>query len=379
MAPNRLPSVTACPPKLEGWTPLANFTLAKINDKAPQILAKGLPQGSLCQREESNAVSYYVRNDRNAFVDLLLLPPKQGLLQSPSISDDALSVAIALIAARRHPGAQDAQQFTVLEKTPPPLVDTENAGIDWSVVDAGLTPALVTLIRFEMQDYDNELFRQAQHGDAYYVTHDTEKLLRIVATLQEVKRDLTAVGQQEAADEVNHAAVQLTFIQTTQESKLPFYKRHMKEIILVALATYFGGLAVGAGFHDAVPLANYRNIAIKRVYQWMRDFFRGPGSGGAGASGGSVSASPVASPPAAVEFSSLDDRVDAGEVADFQIDPTRAYDPLQHIHINGTAVAAVVIIGGVALLVPVVIPYVAVVSPEAVSLATGVGVFAASH
>lgn len=369
VTPNRLPSVMNCPSQLEGWTSLANFTLAKINDKATQILARGLPTGSFCARTDAGAVTYYVRAERSPFVDLLLMPAKQNFLQAPSMTDDEFASAIALIAARRHPDAHDAKQFASFEQTPPPVVDAKDVGVDWVVMDAALVPSLVTLIRFEMQDYDNVLFRKARYGDAYYVTADTGALSQMIATLQEIKRDLAVVGLQGAADSVNMAAVQATYIQSHLQATQPFWKKPFHELWPLVVVGAVGAAGIGWGFHEGGVLSTKLHQGAEKLAEWIRNNRNPPPSGGSAAAGAGTSAG----------SSSLDHRVDSGEAADFQIDPTRSYDPLQHIHINGAAVATVVIVGGVALLLPEIIPLVAGASPEAVSLATGLGVFAASH
>lgn len=379
--PRNLSAVITCPPQLDQWTPLANFALAKINDNATKILAKGLPRDSFCQREVAGVVSYYVQNERSGFVDLLLLPPKQSLLQMPQMSDDEFSGAIALVAARRHPAPHSTQQLVLLDKAPPPIVDQEEAGVDWVVMDAALVPSLVTLIRFEMQDDDNVLFRQARFGDAYYVTANTEALSQMIAILQEIKRDLTVVGLQSAADSVNMLAVQTTYIQTHLQATQPFWKKPFHELWPLAVMGAVGAVGIGWGFHEGGILSTKLHHGVARLVEWIRNNRNPPtpptaGIGGMGSHGAMPTASHV---PTSDEFSSLDDRVDAGEAADFQIDPTRSYNRLQHFHINGAAVAAVVIAGGVVLLIPEIIPLVAAASPEAVSFATGLGAFAASR
>jgi hypothetical protein len=355
---SRLSSVPACPPQLEGWTPLANFTLARINEKAPQILAKGLPQGSLCQKTESSSISYYVHGSKSAFVELLLMPAKRSFLDAPQSSDDELSQAITLITERRHPDAAAAQALSMLDKSPPPTVSSDEVGLAWVVVDSTLTPQLVTLLRHELNDAENNLFRHARVGDAYYVTTDTEQLGRIIAVAQEVKRDLSVVGLHDAAMGVNAVAVQLTYIQTHHHNSQPFWKKSFHELWPLGVAAVFTGWGVGYLFHAGGD----GWVATKKLVAKLFDNDKGPKD-----------------PPPSAGASGPDDRVDAGEAADFQIDSKRDYEALQHVHVNGTAVAAVIVIGGIVFLLPELVPVLAGVSPEAASLATGLGAFAASH
>lgn len=380
---NRLSALPVCPPKLEGWTPIGNFALAKGNDNAPQVLAKGLPQGSFCQQTDSfmKTVSYFVRNDATNFVNLLFTPPKVGMLVAPPPSDEEIDAAIALIASRRHPEPGESEKMAALDKNPPPIQDNDYDVEDWKMLDGNLTPSLVTLIRHEMKDSDNILFRQAdKSGESYFVTKDVEKLERMEDVLIKIKRDLTAIGQLDVSGEANQISLQLVYIIAAQQSKQLFLNKPKRELMTTTV-TYLGGvLVLGMGFHIGGVLAAKMLQGPSKIAEWIRNNRKPPsaGAGGAGASGETADAPrPDASPSA--EFSLLDDRVDAGEGADFQNDPTRSYDPIQHVHINGTAIAVVVVAGGVILLVPEIVPFIAMTSPEAVSLATWVGVFAASH
>ncbi len=372
---NRLPSIATCPPKLEGWKPLADFPLAKLSDlHAPEIVAKGLPQGSFCQRVESGATSYFVQEARSAFVDLLLMPHKQGILETPPVSDDELSAAIALITARRHPSTEESQKLAVFEKAPP-LVDTSDAGIDWIVVDADLNQSLVTLLRFELDDHDNALFRLARHGDAFYVTADTENLSHIISILQEVKRDLTVVGQHDAAESVNMAATQLAFIQTHVQGTQPFWKKPFRELWPMGATALIAGATIAWQFAEAPGWVGHRQRLFATIAEWIRNH-RNPPSAGAGGTGGGSGVVNTNGDANGVQFSTIDDHVDAGEQADFQIDPRRAYDPLHHYHINGAMVAVGVALGAVALVLPEILPVMAEAAPEWAPLAAGTAALA---
>lgn len=367
---NHLPSVAACPPKVEGWTPLSSMPLAILNDKATTLLAKGLPLGNLCQKTgpSPGATSYFVRADAMHFATLLLTPPT---------GNADVDIALALVTARRHPEPEATAQLVAFEKNPPTKVDPELAGIEWLVVDANLTPSLMTFIRHEMNDSDNVLFRQAQRGASYYVTRDTEKISRMVSVLQEAKRDLSEIAQQEVAGDVNEIAVQLTYVQTHLQASQAFWNKPLRELWPLTVVGVFLGLGAGYLFGEGLELVQCRKQLFAKIAEWIHNN-RNPPSAGAGGGGG-ASAPARVDPVSDAEFSSVDNREDAGEQADFQIDPTRAYDPIQHIHINGTAIAAVVVAGGVLLLLPELLPVLAATSPETVTLVTGLGAFAAAH
>lgn len=378
----RMSAVPACPPQLEGWTALSSF--ANVTDKSPPLLARGLPAGGLCQRADAGAMSYYVRNDRSAFVDLLLTPQRPSLFQMPLISDDELEAAIALIAARRHPDAAAAEQMAAFEKESMPVVNADNAGEDWVVMDVAVVPSLVALIRFEKQDHGNALFRKASDGDSYYVTADTGSLSRLINTLQEVKRDLTVVGLQGAADSVNAMAVQTAMIMTRLQATQPFWKKPLHELWPLVVVGAVGAVGIGWGFHEGGVLAAKLHQGAARLAEWIRNNRRPPsgGAGGAGL-GGDVGATRLRSvsmpSDGGNEFSALDDRADAGERADFQMDPSRSYERLEECRISGAAVASVAMACGIVLLLPEVAPFLAGISPEAASVAAGVGAFATSH
>lgn len=358
---------------------LANFS--QYLEKSAQRLQVGLPVGALCRRIVAGNVSYFVQTRRFEFAELILRSAKTGPFEAPEELDMGFSKAIALITDRRHPSAEDITHIAEMGKTPPAQIEKDHANDEWSVVNAGLTPELVVLIRYELNDHDNSLFRKAQHGDAYYVTTDVEKLSQIIEMLREVTRDLTVVGQGAAASFVGGVVNQLDAVRLYQYSTQPFYRKPLSELLPLVGSVLAGGLAAGYLFHAGGDLWMATKRGVAKLFD-KND--RNPPSAGAGGAGigsdvGVTRLRPVSAPSDADEFVSLDDRVDAGESADFQIDPTRAYDRLQHFHINGAAVAAVAVVGGVALLVPVTIPYLTAASPEAISLATGIGVWAASH
>lgn len=364
----RLKAVATCPPKLGGWEPLGNFPLAAIDERAPEVLAKDLPQGSLCQRNDSGQTSYYVQNQRSDFVNLLFMPPRDNDQQP--LSEDELSVATQLVTARRHPSADETRQLAALEKSPPPVVDGKSAGIDWIVVEAALTPALVTLVRLEMHDHDNALFRHARKGDAYYVTADVETLSRIITIIQEVDRDLSVIGQNKAAASTKDLAMQLALIQINQRNVQSFLKKPFRELAPMVIIGAVSVVAAGWGFAEGMELVQHRKVLFTKIVEWIRNNRRPPSSGAGGVSGNN-DASGSDRAPENLKFSSLDDREDAGEAADFQIDSERAYEPLHHIHVNGAAVAAGVVMGAVLLVLPEIAPALVESSPEIVSWTAG--------
>lgn len=418
VASNSLPSVAACPSPLAGWTDLTQTPAIQVfreilfadpkrggplplsgnAEDDPQALAQksaslsqyvnqtvetlqaGLPQGSLCQQNVAGNTAYFVKTTDLKFVELILKSVNRGPFETLQEMDMGFSKAIDLITARRHAVESDAVQIAAFVKAMPPVIAPDDDASDWNVVSTGLTSSLVALIRFEMGDQDNVLFRKARYGEAYYVTTDVEKLPRMIAMLREVKRDLEVVGQLGAATGVSGVIEQLNQIYGYKEASKSSLQRPPAEILVAALGGIAVGLAAGFFFHAGGDLW----VVTKRALVKWLDATKNDGNPpSAGVAGGAshVVATAHESPASADtdEFNAIDNRVDAGEAADFQNDPLRAYDPVQHFHVNGVAVASVAVVGGVALLVPVVIPYLVAASPEVVSLATGVGALAVSR
>jgi hypothetical protein len=335
------------------------------------LLLQALPANALCQGYNDQ---YYAREESVPFVNLLL-STKPTLFDNLKLSDSDMEVAIQLAATHRY-GDGYAQLLKRYDQ-PLPVVPADEIGIEWAIVDARFPSILVTLVRHEMTDTTNSLFRRTAGGASLYVPTDIETLSKMTVVLREVRRDLMRAHQPSVANEVQDIAKWLGEIRQAETLNQPFWKKPWQALwptILVSAASLLVGSAIGgyitgrmfalSGHHEhARQLRLMTEAAAKEAAKKAEQAAKQKGDG----RGPKDPPPPAAGSPGASASTAVEERVDdGGEAGHFQaLDDHRHQRPVE---INGTAVAAVLVVGGVLLLLPEVAPALPKVVPVLLAL-----------